>query len=186
MPSKYPKREDTSASLSCSPSTRTYDKDSKSESYRKEAPSEPTKCIDGSDLETATGRLSVYDGTKPRRRSSAILSPPKRSSIGETMFTQTELRFLKLLYTILDKDDSQSIEREELAAYAEESDDFAQQRELDLLMDALDSDGDGVIGLLDFILFAARLKEQAQHERFSSLLSELREAKPNLRKVSPK
>lgn len=156
--------------------------------YRQEAPSETSsECVDGSDLETAMGGISMNDVTKLNRRSSAaILSPPKRSSIGETMFTQTELRFLKLLYTILDKDDSQSIEREELAAYAEESDDFAQQRELDLLMDALDSDGDGVIGLLDFILFAARLKEQAQHERFSSLLSELREGKPNLRKVLPK
>ena len=40
-----------------------------------------------------------------------------------------------------------------------------------------------VIGLLDFILFAARLKEQAQHDQFSSLLSELRMRRPSLRKV---
>jgi hypothetical protein len=85
------------------------------------------------------------DAKIPVRRSSLNdLSPQRRSSIGDTIFTQNELRFLKLLYTILDKDDSQSIEREELAAYAEESDDFAQQRELDVVMEALDSDGDGV------------------------------------------
>lgn len=73
----------------------------------------------------------------------------------------------------MDKDNSQSIERDEIAAYAEESDDFAQKRELDVVMESLDTDGDGVIGLLDFILFAARLKEHAQHERHASLLNEL-------------
>jgi len=42
--------------------------------------------------------------------------------------------------------------------YAEETGDFAQQRELRSVMEALDSDGDGCIGLLDFVLFAARRK----------------------------
>jgi hypothetical protein len=49
-----------------------------------------------------------------------------------------------------------------LRRYAEETGDFAQQRELRSVMDALDSDGDGCIGLLDFVLFAARRKASAQ------------------------
>jgi hypothetical protein len=48
-----------------------------------------------------------------------------------------------------------------LRRYAEETGDFAQQRELRSVMDALDSDGDGCIGLLDFVLFAARRKASA-------------------------
>jgi Ca2+-binding EF-hand superfamily protein len=45
-----------------------------------------------------------------------------------------------------------------LCRYAEETGDYAQQRELQSVIEALDSDGDGCIGLLDFVLFAARRK----------------------------
>lgn len=46
--------------------------------------------------------------------------------------------------------------------YAEETGDYAQQRELQSVIEALDSDGDGCIGLLDFVLFAARRKVNKQ------------------------
>ena len=44
-------------------------------------------------------------------------------------------------------------------SYAEETGDYAQKRELTIIMEALDGDGDGLIGLLDFVLFAARMKD---------------------------
>jgi len=47
-------------------------------------------------------------------------------------------------------------------SYAEETGDYAQQRELQSVIEALDSDGDGCIGLLDFVLFAARRKVNKQ------------------------
>mmetsp|Transcript_100460 Transcript_100460/g.287629 ORF Transcript_100460/g.287629 Transcript_100460/m.287629 type:complete len:98 (+) Transcript_100460:4349-4642(+) len=50
------------------------------------------------------------------------------------MFTRTELRCLKVLFTIMDRDDSQQINKEELIAYAEETGDFAQKRELNTVL----------------------------------------------------
>jgi len=79
-------------------------------------------------------------------------------SLGAAMFSTQELLSLKLLFAIMDQDGDEHIERSELSAYAEESGDFAQRRELSSIIEALDSDGDGRIGLLDFVLFAARRK----------------------------
>ena len=43
-------------------------------------------------------------------------------------------------------------------------------------MEALDSDGDGCIGLLDFVLFAARRKELSIYSKFAQVINELRES----------
>jgi len=46
-----------------------------------------------------------------------------------------------------------------LVAYAEETGDFVGIRDAALAIDILDIDGDGMIGMIDFIHFAARLKK---------------------------
>ena len=40
-------------------------------------------------------------------------------------------------------------------------------------MEALDGDGDGLIGLLDFVLFAARMKDSYSRDQFSGVMSEM-------------
>ena len=60
--------------------------------------------------------------------------------------------------------------------YAEETGDYAQRRELASIMEALDSDGDGCIGLLDFVLFAARRKELSIYSKFAQVINELRDS----------
>ena len=97
----------------------------------------------------------------------------RSSTTGATMFTRTELRCLKVLFTIMDRDDSQQISKEELVAYAEETGDYAQTRELTTIMEAIDGDGDGLIGLLDFVLFAARMKDSHSREQFSGVMTEM-------------
>lgn len=51
-----------------------------------------------------------------------------------------------------------TIEYDDLIAYAEETADFVGIRDAGVALDILDIDGDGKIGLLDFIHFAGRLK----------------------------
>ena len=63
-----------------------------------------------------------------------------------------------IITIIVIKNGDELIETDELASYAEETGDFAQKKELASIVEALDSDGDGKIGLLDFVLFAARRK----------------------------
>jgi cobalamin biosynthesis protein CobT len=94
------------------------------------------------------------------------------------MFSTAEILSLKLLFAIMDQDGDEYIEKEELSAYAEESGDYAQKRELDNIIEALDSDGDGRIGLLDFVLFAARCKELSVHSKFERVISELQNSLP--------
>jgi hypothetical protein len=47
---------------------------------------------------------------------------------------------------------------QDIVLYAEEGGDYAQLKEVDACMAATDADGDGAIGLHDYINFAARLK----------------------------
>ena len=51
-----------------------------------------------------------------------------------------------------------TITYEDLVAFAEETGDLSAIRDAGPALEVLDIDGDGVIGLLDFIHFAARLK----------------------------
>lgn len=93
------------------------------------------------------------------------------------IFSNDELHYLWILFTVMDKDGSQAISIDELFAYAEESDDMAQGTEVQSIITALDADGDGAIAPLDFILFAARMKELYQRDCFSSVLAELTTAR---------
>jgi len=57
-----------------------------------------------------------------------------------------------------DIDNSGSIDREELAKYAEEVDECVSPRDVDCCLQAIDIDGDGCISLDDWVSFAAQLK----------------------------
>eukprot|EP00611_Tribonema_gayanum_P009298 TRINITY_DN19080_c0_g1_i1.p2 TRINITY_DN19080_c0_g1~~TRINITY_DN19080_c0_g1_i1.p2 ORF type:complete len:201 (-),score=89.82 TRINITY_DN19080_c0_g1_i1:55-657(-) len=65
---------------------------------------------------------------------------------------------LKLLFALMDYNNNQFIDAAALQGYAGEQNDFAQAREVDACIEAVDVDGDGKIGLMDFLCFAARLK----------------------------
>lgn len=52
-------------------------------------------------------------------------------------------------------------------------------------MAALDSDGDGKIGLLDFILFAARRKQLSVHHKFLRVIDELHRRASNVSDDDP-
>eukprot|EP00904_Undaria_pinnatifida_P007876 jgi/Undpi1/4218/HiC_scaffold_16.g07584.m1 len=100
----------------------------------------------------------------------------RRGSVGEAsspsqiLFTHEEIVVLKLLFSLFDRKGKNFITRDDIVAYAEEGGDFAQLKEVDACMEAIDADVDGKVGLSDYINFAARLKgihalqQQQQHE----------------------
>ena len=79
-----------------------------------------------------------------------------------------------LTLNLQDRKGIDSIRREELLGYAEEDSDVAQEDEIRTVLDALDADGDGCVGMLDFVLFAARMKEHALHVNFHLVMAEVR------------
>ena len=60
------------------------------------------------------------------------------------------------------------------ARYAEETGDYAQEKEAAACLAALDADGDGAVGLMDWIAFAARLKEWRKNVMFATVMREIR------------
>jgi len=109
----------------------------------------------------------------PSRKSSVVRSPastPLRSPGGaaEVLFTQKEILALRLMFSLFDRSGQNTISHEDLVAFAEETGDLAAIRDAAPALEVLDIDGDGVIGLLDFIAFAARLK--GIHQRAMSQL----------------
>ncbi|CAM9422438.1 unnamed protein product [Choristocarpus tenellus] len=80
-------------------------------------------------------------------------------SPSQILFTHEEIVVLKLLFSLFDRKGKNFITRDDIVAYAEEGGDYAQLREVDACMEAVDADGDGKVGLADYINFAARLKE---------------------------
>ncbi|CAM9781535.1 unnamed protein product [Pylaiella littoralis] len=89
------------------------------------------------------------------RKSSAVGDSPSPSQI---LFTHEEIVVLKLLFSLFDRGGKNFITRDDIIAYAEEGGDFAQLKEVDSFMEAIDADTDGKVGLSDYINFAARLK----------------------------
>ncbi|CAM9578912.1 unnamed protein product, partial [Ectocarpus fasciculatus] len=91
-----------------------------------------------------------------------IPSPPTLSRRGtlaeDCAFTHAEILGLKLLFALMDQRGSEFIDGVALEEYADEQDDYAQEREIEACIKAVDVDCDGKIGLMDFICFAARLK----------------------------
>jgi hypothetical protein len=76
----------------------------------------------------------------------------------QILFTHEEIIVLKLIFSLFDRKGKDTITREDIVAYAEEGGDYAQLKEVDACMEAVDADGDGSINLHDYINFAARLK----------------------------
>ncbi|CAM9623025.1 unnamed protein product [Pylaiella littoralis] len=91
-----------------------------------------------------------------------IHSPPgvgRRGTLADDCaFTHAEILGLKLLFALMDQRGSEFIDGVALEEYADEQDDYAQEREIEACIKAVDVDCDGKIGLMDFICFAARLK----------------------------
>jgi len=81
-----------------------------------------------------------------------------KSVAQDVLFTQTEILALRLMFSLYDRSGSDTIEYEDLVAYAEETGDTAGIRDAGIALNIIDIDGDGKIGLLDFFHFAARLK----------------------------
>eukprot|EP00903_Cladosiphon_okamuranus_P019652 g18069.t1 len=83
----------------------------------------------------------------------------RRGTVAEDCaFTHAEILGLKLLFALMDQRGSEFIDGVALEEYADEQDDYAQEREIEACIKAVDVDCDGKIGLMDFICFAARLK----------------------------
>ncbi len=81
-----------------------------------------------------------------------------RKSPSQVLFTHEEIVVLKLLFSLFDRKGKNFITRDDIVAYAEECGDYAQLKEVDACMDAVDVDCDGKIGLVDYIYFSSRLK----------------------------
>ncbi|CAM9355400.1 unnamed protein product [Chrysoparadoxa australica] len=77
----------------------------------------------------------------------------------QVLFTHEEIVVLKLIFSLFDRKGKNTITRDDIVAYAEEGGDYAQLKEVDACMEAIDADGDGKVGLVDYITFASRLKE---------------------------
>jgi len=112
--------------------------------------------------------LPVCEG--PRRQ---IETPPKAERESQDSLTVSEEEFyaLRLIFAIFDRSGKNYITREDLHAFAEEQDDYAQHQEIDDCMSAIDCDGDGIIDLNDFILFAIRLRHlhSIQHSNLTTV-----------------
>jgi Ca2+-binding EF-hand superfamily protein len=92
-----------------------------------------------------------------------------KSEVENVLFTQTEILALRLMFSLYDRSGSDTIEYEDLVAYAEETGDTAGIRDAGIALNIIDIDGDGKIGLLDFFHFAARLKAVHDKKDLNSL-----------------
>jgi hypothetical protein len=109
------------------------------------------------DDEDLTRRRALSD------QSPHLIDDPSTEPTAKTVvFTRDELLGLRLMFSLFDRTGNGFIEYEDLVAYAEETGDFMRIRDASLVLDILDIDGDGCIGLLDFIHFASRLQSLYQ------------------------
>eukprot|EP00612_Vaucheria_litorea_P004897 CAMPEP_0171470130 /NCGR_PEP_ID=MMETSP0945-20130129/11740_1 /TAXON_ID=109269 /ORGANISM="Vaucheria litorea, Strain CCMP2940" /LENGTH=383 /DNA_ID=CAMNT_0011999493 /DNA_START=221 /DNA_END=1372 /DNA_ORIENTATION=- len=79
-------------------------------------------------------------------------------SPSQILFSAEEIIVLKLIFSLFDQKGKEFVSRDDIRSYAEESGDYAQLKEIDTCMEALDADQDDKISLHDYINFAARLK----------------------------
>lgn len=83
-----------------------------------------------------------------------------------------------MIFALFDDNGDDFVEASELLRFAEEeAGEGASKGQAEECIRLLDGDGDGRIGLLDFICFAARLKELHRKEEFSLMMSDLRRSK---------
>ncbi|CAM9231347.1 unnamed protein product [Phaeothamnion confervicola] len=80
----------------------------------------------------------------------------------QMLFTHEEIVVLKLIFSLFDTWGKNYITHSDIASYAAEGEDYAQLREVNACMAALDADKDGNVGLVDYINFASRLKAMYQ------------------------
>ena len=73
-------------------------------------------------------------------------------------FTDDEIFALRLIFSLFDADATGSISRRELAIYAEDVGEDISNKDIDMVFDVLDADGDKAVGLEEWTLFAAKLK----------------------------
>ena len=73
-------------------------------------------------------------------------------------FTDDEIFALRLIFSLFDADATGSISRRELAIYAEDVGEDISNKDIDMVFDVLDADGDKAVGLDEWVLFAAKLK----------------------------
>lgn len=126
--------------------------------------------------------LGDYDKDKRRNSDAVSDTSETNSNVGledavnadgeVVVFSKSELMGLRLMFSLFDRAGSNFIEYEDLVAYAEETGDMTGIRDAANALEILDIDGDGKIGLLDFIHFARRLKKIHQSSKEISSESE--------------
>eukprot|EP01038_Epipyxis_sp_PR26KG_P004916 gene4916-6879_t len=104
-----------------------------------------------------------YDISSPITSLDLVVDVEVNSShnnvIDSVLFSQSEIIGLRLMFSLFDRSGSYTIGYEDLVAYAEETGDLMGIRDASAALEILDIDGDGKIGLIDFIHFARRLKK---------------------------
>ena len=86
------------------------------------------------------------------------------TSTDQAGFTIQELHNLQLLFMIIDRTEDGLISKEELIQWSQEEGEFLSETQADRCIESVDMDGDGQIGLDDYLWFASLLKQQALQE----------------------
>jgi Ca2+-binding EF-hand superfamily protein len=107
--------------------------------------------------------LATYKGLLLQDRKDKLTSGGQSDGTA-TGFSQQELLALRLLYMMIDRHNDGHITAEELLQWAASDGRAVSREEADRCVAAVDADGDGAIGMHDFLLFAAQNKEEAKEE----------------------
>lgn len=109
--------------------------------------------------------LATYKGLLLQDRKGITKSTNQQQDDTATAFSQQELLALRLLYMMIDRHNDGHITAEELLQWAASDGPRRITREdADRCVAAVDADGDGAIGMHDFLLFAAQNKEEANED----------------------
>lgn len=90
------------------------------------------------------------------------------------IFRHDEIVTLRLIFSLFDDNGDDYVDMDELVRYAEETGDSASLHQAEECIRLLDVDGDGRIGLFDYVILAARLKEVHRANQFSLVMCEVR------------
>ena len=96
-----------------------------------------------------------------------------RRGASQILFSQDEIIVLKLIFSSFDKDGNDEISRDEFEYWAVDS--GLSPTDALLCLNTLDLDSDGVVGMVDWVHFAAILKDRYAQQTFrDNVLGELR------------
>ena len=98
------------------------------------------------------------DTITPTTDTVTVPTNPTDTTTDDVLFTQKELIALRFLFSLFDRTDTGYISYDDFIVYAEDCCDPSYIRYIPTCIDIIDIDTDGVIGFLDFIYFAERLK----------------------------